>query len=196
MRVPPPTLALRRKLLLDSLVAPRRRSQALVRHYLPDLVFGANDGIITTFAVVSGVVGASLSNRVIIILGFANLIADGVSMGASNFLSRRSDAEALEDPGRREAARHGTATLLGFVSAGVVPLAAYLLPLPSDARFPAAIALTLASLFLVGAFRAFLTKARFVRSGLEMLLVGSLAAGVAFGIGALLSSLTGGQAGP
>ena len=55
--------------------------RAVVRHYLPDLVFGANDGIITTFAVVSGVVGASLSNRIILILGFANLVADGVSMG-------------------------------------------------------------------------------------------------------------------
>lgn len=41
-------------------------------------MFGANDGIITTFAVVSGVVGASLSNRIILILGFANLVADGV----------------------------------------------------------------------------------------------------------------------
>ena len=41
----------------------------LAGHYLPDLVYGANDGIITTFAVVSGVVGASLSERVIVILG-------------------------------------------------------------------------------------------------------------------------------
>lgn len=49
----------------------------LVRHYLPDLVYGANDGIITTFAVVSGVIGADLSERVILILGFANLVADG-----------------------------------------------------------------------------------------------------------------------
>jgi VIT family len=45
-------------------------------HYFPDLVYGANDGIITTFAVVSGVVGADLSERVILILGFANLLAD------------------------------------------------------------------------------------------------------------------------
>ena len=59
----------------------------LAGHYLPDLVYGANDGIITTFAVVSGVVGASLSERVIVILGLANLIADGFSMGASNYLA-------------------------------------------------------------------------------------------------------------
>ena len=65
-------------------------------YYFPDLVYGANDGIITTFAVVSGVVGADLSERVILILGFANLVADGFSMWASNFLSRRTYAEAAE----------------------------------------------------------------------------------------------------
>ena len=194
MRASAPFSPPRRKPRAPSRSAVRRPSQALLRHYLPDLVYGANDGIVTTFAVVAGVTGASLSSRVILILGFANLIADGVSMGASNYLSRRSDAETFEDPGRREPARHGTATLLGFVSAGLVPLAAYLLPLPADARFPATIALTLASLFLVGASRSLLTRARFLRSGLEMLLVGSLAAGVAFGIGALVAGITAGSA--
>ena len=63
------------------------------RHYIKEIVYGANDGIITTFAVVSGVVGASLSERVIIILGLANLVSDGFSMGASNYLARRSHLE-------------------------------------------------------------------------------------------------------
>jgi len=51
-------------------------------HHIGDLVFGANDGIVTTFAVVSGVAGASLSIKVAIILGLANLLADGFAMGA------------------------------------------------------------------------------------------------------------------
>jgi hypothetical protein len=50
--------------------------------YLPDFVLGANDGVITTLAVVWAVVGASLSSTVVLILGFANLIADGFSMAA------------------------------------------------------------------------------------------------------------------
>lgn len=70
---------------------PPRNLHDTVSKYLPDLIFGANDGIITTLAVVSGVVGASLSSTVILILGFANLLADGFSMGVSNVLSRRSD---------------------------------------------------------------------------------------------------------
>ncbi len=59
--------------------------------YVGDLVYGANDGIITTFAVVAGVSGASLEPVIILILGFANLLADGVSMGASNFLGEQSE---------------------------------------------------------------------------------------------------------
>ena len=162
----------------------------MIGHYLPDLVFGANDGIITTFAVVTGVVGAELSERIILILGFANLLADGFSMGASNYLARRSYADAEERSTGREAARHGAATVLGFVTAGLVPLVAYLVPLPDDMRFPVAIVLTLSTLFAVGASRAVITRLGWVRSGLEMLLVGALAAAVAYSIGALASTVT------
>ena len=61
--------------------------------YIGDFVYGANDGIVTAFAVVSAAAGAALSPGVVIILGFANLLADGFSMGASNFLSLRSGKE-------------------------------------------------------------------------------------------------------
>lgn len=161
-----------------------------VRHHLPDLVYGANDGIITTFAVASGVVGAALSDRIILILGFSNLFADGFSMGASNFLARRSYAEAAERADRRQAARHGAATSAGFVVAGTVPLVAYIVPLPDDTRFPIAIALTLSTLFAVGAARAFVTHLGWIRSGLEMLCVGALAAAAAYSIGALAADAT------
>src|SRR5690606_41328032 len=103
----------------------------LFEHYLRDLVYGANDGIITTFAVVAGVAGASLSPTVVLILGFANLFADGFSMGASNYLSIRSEeaARAAAGLGVQEphALRHGIATFVAFNLAGVVPLVAYLL---------------------------------------------------------------------
>jgi VIT1/CCC1 family predicted Fe2+/Mn2+ transporter len=165
--------------------------RAVSAHYLPDLVYGSNDGIITTFAVVSGVVGASLSERVILILGFSNLVADGFSMGASNFLARRSEAEPDRRQDGRDAARHGLATIIGFVVAGFVPLLAYLVPLNDDLRYSAAIGLTALALFVVGASRSFITQVGYLRSAGEMLLVGSLAAGTAFGIGALAAALTG-----
>lgn len=59
--------------------------------YLRDVVFGANDGIVTTFAVVSGVAGAALAPDVVIILGLANLLADGISMGAGAYLGEKSE---------------------------------------------------------------------------------------------------------
>ncbi len=61
--------------------------------YIGDFIYGANDGIITTFAVIAGSFGASLAPIVIIILGFANLLADGLSMGASNFLGKKSEQD-------------------------------------------------------------------------------------------------------
>jgi vacuolar iron transporter family protein len=162
--------------------------RARIGHYLPDLVYGANDGIITTFAVVSGVVGADLSRTIILILGFANLFADGISMGASNYLARRSSVEARSS--REDAFRHAAATIAAFVAAGLVPLVAYLLPLPPDSRFVAAAVLTAATLFSVGAARSFVTRLSPLRSGLEMLLIGALAAVAAYLIGAFASLFT------
>ena len=54
-----------------------RGAAATARHYLRDLVYGANDGIITTFAIVAGVAGGELSTAAVLIIGVANLAADG-----------------------------------------------------------------------------------------------------------------------
>lgn len=169
-----------------------------LEHYLRDLVYGANDGIITTFAVVAGVAGANLSPNIVLILGFANLVADGFSMGASNYLSIRSDEAARAasglDVSEPHALRHGIATFVAFNVAGVVPLLAYLFPIQETNRFVAAIALTLLTLFVVGASRSFITRQNYFRSGMEMFLVGGAAAAVAYGIGALVAGMTGGAA--
>ena len=82
----------------------RPRWLPFARRYLPDAVFGANDGVITTFAVVSGVVGAGLAPRIILILGVANLLADGFSMAVSNYLALRSHSDN-EEVTRLRAAR-------------------------------------------------------------------------------------------
>lgn len=59
-------------------------------------VYGANDGIITTFAVVAGVAGAGLSPQIVLILGIANMIADGLSMGIGDYLGERSERKHLK----------------------------------------------------------------------------------------------------
>jgi VIT1/CCC1 family predicted Fe2+/Mn2+ transporter len=74
----------------------KRLDQGPEHPYLKDFVYGAVDGAVTTFAVVSGVAGAGLSSGIIIILGLANLIADGFSMAASNFLGSRAESQMRE----------------------------------------------------------------------------------------------------
>lgn len=159
------------------------------RRYLPELIYGANDGIVTTLAIVAGVVGANLSTQVILILGFANLLADGVSMGASNVLAERSRDDAR--PTLVEALPNGLATFAGFLVAGLVPLLAYLLPGLGEDRFPVAVAMAAVTLFAVGASRSFFIVRPWYAAGLEMLTIGMAAAGIAYGVGVIGAMLVG-----
>jgi VIT1/CCC1 family predicted Fe2+/Mn2+ transporter len=71
----------------------RRLAGAPAFSYLRDWVYGGIDGAVTTFAIVAGVVGAELSSRVVLILGIANLVADGFSMAASNYSGTKTEHE-------------------------------------------------------------------------------------------------------
>jgi VIT1/CCC1 family predicted Fe2+/Mn2+ transporter len=163
------------------------------RHYIRELIYGANDGIITTFAVVAGVAGGGLPLRVVLIIGAANLFADGLSMAAGNYLSIRSHESVLEtqDLPEEEAfpVRHAIATFLAFVVAGAVPLAPYTIPgLPID-RFGASIALTMVTMFAVGASRALISNVRWWKAGIEMLGLGVVVAALAYGCGAVVAAI-------
>lgn len=69
---------------------------------LEEFVYGATDGAVTTFAVVAGVVGASLSPSIVLILGFANLFADGFSMAVGNYLAVKAKSEYIEKARKKE----------------------------------------------------------------------------------------------
>ncbi|NPV56497.1 MAG: hypothetical protein HPY76_07490 [Anaerolineae bacterium] len=223
--------------------------------YLGSMVYGGLDGIITTFAVVSGVVGAELDAGIILILGLANLMGDGFSMGVGAYLSSKSDQEFYARERERESwevdhfpqaewqelyelyrsqgyvdedartmvdikfkdrerlvdammieelglqkddkkpALEGLVTFLAFVVAGAIPLLLYLLDLlfpfelGSGTAFLLSLALSGLALFGLGAAKTLVTQRAPWRSGMEMLLVGGLAAGVAYAIGALLKGI-------
>ncbi|MBI2038191.1 MAG: VIT1/CCC1 transporter family protein [Candidatus Magasanikbacteria bacterium] len=70
--------------------------------YLKSFVYGGLDGIVTTFAVVAGVAGANLSSRVVLILGVANLIADGISMAFGDYLGTKAENEYMAAERERE----------------------------------------------------------------------------------------------
>ena len=167
------------------------------QHYVGDLVYGANDGILTTFAVVAGVTGGALSPTTVIIVGMANLLGDGLSMGVGNYLGIRARESALERQGRPaeelRPARHGLATFLAFIAAGAVPLGPYLVPGVGN-TFALALVFAFGALFAVGAARSLVTASRWWISGLEMLGLGVLVAGVAYTTGAWIAHLIAGEA--
>jgi VIT1/CCC1 family predicted Fe2+/Mn2+ transporter len=163
--------------------------------YIGDIVYGANDGIITTFAVVAGVAGAGLATSVVIILGFANLLADGFSMATSNYLARQSENDyqktlptEAEVKHKRNPLKNAGMTFISFIVAGAIPLIPYIIGIQGDI-FLIAIIATSVALFTVGSLRSLVTKVKWWIGGLEMLGVGAIASTFAYIIGNLLGKL-------
>jgi VIT1/CCC1 family predicted Fe2+/Mn2+ transporter len=73
-----------------------------MKYSVENFVYGAIDGAVTTFAIVTGVIGASLSPSIIIILGFANLLADGFSMAIGNYLAVKTQNEFIQRERKQE----------------------------------------------------------------------------------------------
>jgi VIT1/CCC1 family predicted Fe2+/Mn2+ transporter len=167
----------------------------IARHYIRELIYGANDGIITTFAVVAGVSGGGLPIRVVLIIGAANLLADGLSMAVGNYLAIRSHESVLEAQNlpEEEASpfRHGLATFMAFAVAGIVPLLPYTFADLALDRFVSSIVMTLVALFGVGASRSLIANVRWWTSGAEMLALGGFVAVIAYASGALVAALVG-----
>lgn len=165
---------------------------ATARHYIRDLVYGANDGIITTFAVVSGVAGGGLSNLAVLVVGAANLAADGVSMGAGNLLSIRADERAREAAALPELEafpwKHGLATMIAFITGGAIPLLPYALP-GVERELVWASLLTFGALFALGASRASITVECWWRAGCETLFLGVVVALTAYAAGMAAAAL-------
>lgn len=167
--------------------------------YLKDAIYGANDGIVTTFAVVAGVAGAALSPVTVILLGVANLLADGFSMAASSFLAYRSERDFYkkENNGRAWATenpkplRSAVTTFVAFVGAGFLPIVPYL-KMPTDGDvFSLSAIMAGISFFVVGALRALFTAKSWFWSGMEMFAVGGFASGIAYLTGYFIRTLIG-----
>ncbi len=177
----------------DSLHVEPRGALAISQHYIRDLVYGANDGVITTFAVVAGVTGGTLEPVAVLVLGVANLLADGLSMGVGNYLAIRSDERVREKQQLPEQeafpVRHGIATFVAFVIAGAVPLVPYVMAGGVTNGFAWSTVLSLAVLFLVGAARSRVGIGNWWTNGLEMLGLGTIVGAAAYGSGAVVARL-------
>jgi VIT1/CCC1 family predicted Fe2+/Mn2+ transporter len=151
--------------------------------YIRDSVFAASDGIVTTFAVVAGSTGASLGTPVMVILGFANLFADGFSMSAGTYLGVKSEMDYEQAGGDAHAPeaspfKQGLVAFLSFDLAGLTPLLPYIFNMRYSFELSLVFVFTL--LFLIGAVKGKYTKKGSLKSGIEMLLIGGFAAIVAY----------------
>ena len=245
--------------LLDAHTPDRvkqRLEDGAPQSYLKDMVYGGIDGTITTFAVVSGVVGAELAVGIVVILGLANLFADGFSMAVSNFLGTKAEQQFLHmmrkeeeneiqliPEGEREEIRqiyaakgfegelleqvvdvitsneqiwvdtmlleeHGLLlvgpepkraawwTFIAFMVAGIVPVAPFIVNLLVDggisAPFLWSSIATAATFFAIGVFKARVVGGSTVKAGIETVVVGGIAAVLAYGVGWLLRGVADG----
>jgi vacuolar iron transporter family protein len=222
---------------------------------IEDFVYGATDGSVTTFAVVAGVVGAALSPSIILILGFANLFADGFSMAIGNYLGSKSQKEYIEKERKREeweienlveqekqeirdiytkkgfkdelldeivnviTARRkiwvdtmmreelglienkknsldaAITTFTAFNLVGLIPLIPFVFfyfsgfAILTEQAFLYSVLFTGISFFLIGIVRGKIVKKSLVRTGINTISVGGIAASVAYIVGYLLSIL-------
>lgn len=177
-----------------------------IEAYVGEFVYGAIDGTVTTFAVVAGAAGAGLSSTVIVILGFANLIADGFSMGASAYLSAKSERD-LKIKKHKEAGKtaelhdHGETPLMdglitfgSFIVVGFVPFMLYVgdaifsVGASADTLFTWSAVLTGLTFIAIGLLKAHVTKTTRWRAAGETLLLGAIAASLAYVLGDLLAA--------
>ncbi|HEY47162.1 MAG TPA: hypothetical protein G4O14_10305 [Anaerolineae bacterium] len=211
-----------------------------------DLIFGANDGLVSILALVAGVYGAVTDSSIILLTGVAGAIAGTISMGAGAYLSAKSEQEVLRKERRRKglpgthdpeketreltsfyqskgfseseaisiagrvqvglglqgqqaleeivgvtsadewpASKSGLLTGLSFLIASIVPLFPFTFLAETTAAVVAGTCSVLA-LFAIGASKAIFTRMNWLRSGLEMMAIGTLAAITTFLIGTAL----------
>ena len=180
-----------------------KKLKADERKYLPEFVYGGIDGAVTTFAVVSGSIGASLSPAIILILGIANLCADGFSMAVSNYLSVKSQVDLhkghkdylfFQREGKHPV-KAGLATFISFFIMGIIPLLPFLFtifaPSPRDNQLFYSVALTGIALAIVGFVKGEIVKKHPIKASFETLLIGGVAATIAFFVGYILKGIVG-----
>lgn len=166
--------------------------------YLSEFVYGGLDGVVTTFAVVAGATGARFDTKVVLVLGFANLIADGFSMGVGSYLSTKSEQQLMAKRGESvtnepSPAINGVTTYVSFILVGLVPLLAYtfnfILNNSLNHLFLISSILTALAFIGIGFLKSRVAQAPVLRSLLETLILGVIAAGFAYILGDVLEQL-------
>lgn len=163
--------------------------------YLSEFVYGGIDGAVTTFAVVAGATGAKFDTQVILVLGFANLIADGFSMSVGSYLSKKSEHEVMHKRGETDHAEpspviNGLSTFAAFVLVGFIPLIIYtfdlVLNISISRPFLVTSLMTAFAFVCIGLLKSKVARTPVLRAVLETLILGTVAASLAYFLGDFL----------
>ena len=162
---------------------------------MPEFVYGSMDGLVTTFAIVTGAVGAGLPAGVILILGFANVLADGFSMGSSSYLSALSEQPLHEHYIEKDPLNKALVTFSSFVLIGIIPIlpfvASFVAPEFYTFATATSVITTLIAFACVGAFSGAVLKESKLRNAARNVFIGGLAALISYGVGFGLAQVFG-----
>lgn len=170
----------------------RRKTKQQIKGSIAQFVYGATDGTVTTFAVVAGSVGGGLGPKVAITLGFANLFADGISMGISAYLGAETD-EQVRRTAKSKKLRTALVTFISFIVVGTVPLLGYIQYYvwngTEKSLFVVSATLAGLSFIIIGGLRARVTGSSMIKSVAETLLLGATAATAAYVVGNIIERI-------
>jgi len=165
------------------------------RSYLPEFVYGSMDGLVTTFAIVTGAAGAGFPAGVILIMGFANVFADGFSMGSSSYLAALSEDPEHRTVHQKGPFQQGFVTFLSFLAIGIIPLLpfilAYFLPEVSSYALQTSIIITMVGFAGVGYISGIVIGGSKLKSAARTVFIGTIAALISFLVGYVLADTFG-----
>ena len=160
-----------------------------MEQFLPEFVYGATDGTITTFAIIAGAIGANLSRTAILAIGIASVLADGYSMGVSSYLSESARHEQRESSDTKHTPiSSGVVTFVSFVVVGILPLLPFLVShrITSAVKW-ASFGLALAAFAGIGYLRGIImSNTSPFTTSLESFLIGGSAAMISYITGSLV----------
>jgi len=155
--------------------------------FLGEFIYGATDGIITTFSIVAGAAGGDLVQKVITILGISNVLSDGYSMGVSRYLSSKAEIEQglLKE---KNAIQSGIFTFISFVFVGVLPILPFFFYKGEQAK-KISLGIAIILFAMIGTIKGLVLKQPILGKSFESLFIGLSAAIISYLVGVFVSKL-------
>lgn len=159
------------------------------RGYLRNFVFGAEDSLVSTVGLLSGVSFAGLSNREIILSGVILILVESISMGAGVYLSEDSANDLPQEGEHDNTIADATIMLVSYLLIGLIPLLPYVFSSDTKIGFYYSVGFSLVSLFCLGLFKGYVVGKHPVYSAIKVFIVGGLVTAIAVSVGLIIKTV-------